>query len=209
VATQIAVPHRNGFHDGTRRGIKRWNHTAAARKGKMKLDTPIGDAQEEFYIFLRLAEGELSEAIKTLDHIAMFENEFVKLCLLKQAAIDYCKPFTEGRGFFKKHSLAARNNVPTRMLGLHRKLCDLRDKVFAHTDIKARNPKLHAWTKGRAKPIFPIVFKTHDYPLLLRRVDEIRTLFRAVLDAIQAEQVELEARFSVEIESVRGKPNGV
>jgi hypothetical protein len=185
--------------------LKLWTHLSAAwpheAKGQMKLNTPIGDAEEEFYVFLRMSEAELSQAIEALGLITKFKNEFVRLCLLKQASIDYCKPFTNSHGFFSRHRLPDKV-VPSKMRGLHKKLWDLRNQVFAHTDIKARNPRLHAWTKGHPKLIFPIVFKTHDYPTLLGRIEEIRSLFRAVQDSIRTQQMTLEAKFSTEIASL-------
>ncbi len=70
--------------------------------------------------------------------------------------------------------------------------------VFAHTDIDIRKPELHCWTPsytGGTRPVFPIVFKSHTYPQLLGRTEDLRILFDSVLNTIRLEQSELQAEF--------------
>lgn len=150
--------------------------------------------EEEFYVFLRFADGDISQAQMALDHLSAVEGDFLRLCLLKDAAISYCRPFKKSRGAFNKSLKLDKNYVPFCFIGLHNDLVDLRDQVFAHTDIDVRSPVLHCWT-GEPRPIFPIQFKGHNYPQLLTREQELRSLFSAVLELIRRKQLELEAQF--------------
>lgn len=151
-------------------------------------------AEEEFYVFLRFADGDISQALIALDHLPEVEADFLRLCLLKDAAISYCRPFKKSRGAFNKSLKLDNSYVPVCFIGLHTELVDLRDQVFAHTDIDVRSPVLHCWTR-EPKPIFPIQFKSHNYPQLLAREQEMRSLFIAVLGLVRGKQSELEARF--------------
>lgn len=150
--------------------------------------------EEEFYVFLRFADGDMSQAQMALDHLSKVEGDFLRLCLLKDAAISYCRPFKKSRGVFNKSLRLDESYVPVHLKGLHAELIDLRDQVFAHTDIDVRSPALHCWTR-EPKRIFPIQFKGHSYPQLLGREQEMRSLFNAVLDLIRKEQAKLEAQF--------------
>lgn len=150
--------------------------------------------EEEFYVFLRFADGDISQAQMALDHLPSVEGDYLRLCLLKEAAISYCRPFKKSRGAFSKSLKLDKGYVPEHLIGLHAELIDLRDQVFAHTDIDVRSPVLHCWTR-EPRPIFPIQFKGHKYPQLLAREQELRSLFSAVLAVVKEKQSELEARF--------------
>lgn len=150
--------------------------------------------EEEFYVFLRFADGDISQAQMALDHLPVVEGDFLRLCLLKDAAVSYCRPFKKSRGNFSKSLKLDMGYVPACFMELHKELNDLRDQVFAHTDIDVRSPVLHCWTR-KPRPIFPIQFKSHNYPQLLAREQELRSLFNAVLELIRKKQSELEAQF--------------
>ena len=151
-------------------------------------------AEEEFYVFLRFADGDISLAQMALDHLPSVATDFLRLCLLKDAAISYSRPFKKSRGTFSKSLMLDENYVPVHLKSLHKELITFRDQVFAHTDIDVRSPVLHCWTRGQ-KPIFPIQFKGHNYPQLLAHEHDIRSLFEAVLKVLRAKQSELEAQF--------------
>jgi hypothetical protein len=153
---------------------------------------------EEFYVFLRFADGDISQALMALDHIPLSAPEFVRLCLLKDAAISYCRPFKRSRGAIKKCLKLDDSFVPPSMIKLHNELLNLRDQVFAHTDIDVRSAVLHYWSRA-PKPIFSIQFKGYDYPQFLTRTEEMRTLFNSVLALILNRQSTMETQFSISI----------
>lgn len=149
---------------------------------------------EEWYVFLRFADGDICQAQIALDHLTIVESDFLRLCLLKDAAISFSRPFKKSRGAFNKSLRLDDIYVPSDFKVLHAELIGLRDQVFAHTDIDVRSPVLHCWTGG-PKPVFPILFKSHNYPQLLEREHEVRSLFNAVLERIRKSQTEMEAQF--------------
>ncbi len=149
---------------------------------------------EQFYVFLRFADGDVSQALMALDHLLMVEADFMRICLLKEAAVSYCRPFKRSKGTFPGVLQLDNCFVPSDQMNLHEELIGLRDKVFAHTDIDVRHPVLHCWTRT-PNPIFPIQFKGYDYPQLLARLDEMRSLFNGALKLIRVKQAELEAQF--------------
>lgn len=150
--------------------------------------------EEEFYVFLRFADGDISQAQIALDHMSTVEGDFLRLCLLKYAAISYCRPFKKSRGAFNKSLKLDRGYVPACFIGLHTELVVLRDQVFAHTDIDVRSPVLHCWTR-EPKPIFPIQLKSHNHSQLFAREQEMQSLFNAVLGLVRGKQSELEIQF--------------
>ncbi len=150
--------------------------------------------EEEFYVFLRFADADMSQAQIALDHLPKVEGDFLRLCLLKDAAISYCRPFKKSHGVFNKTLRLDESYIPVHLKDLHTELINLRDQVFAHTDIGVRSPVLHCWTH-EPKRIFPIQFKSHSYLQLLGQEQEIRLLFNAVLDLIRDKQAKLEAQF--------------
>lgn len=150
--------------------------------------------EEQFYVFLRFADGDISQALMALDHLPEIEAHFLRVCLLKEAAISYCRPFKKSNGTFPGVLKLDNNFIPCGHKDLHKELIDLRDKVFAHTDIDIRLPILHCWTHN-PKPVFMITFKGYDYPHLLNRSDEMKSLFNGVLKLIRDKQAELEAQF--------------
>jgi hypothetical protein len=153
-------------------------------------------AEEEYYVFLRFADGNISHALMALDHIQKTDIEFVRLSLLKDAAISYCRPFKQSCGSFNKNLKPLDNSfVPSTLIKIHKELLDLRDQVFAHTDLDVRSAVLHCWTSDPS-PIFPIQFKGYDYPQLLSRTEEIRSLFNNVLTNIRDRESAMEAQFA-------------
>ena len=144
-------------------------------------------------MFLRFADGDVSHSLMALDRLPSAEDDFIRNCLLRDAATAYMRPFLPCRAFLTIQKLGAKY-IPrdTALRALHDELTGLRNEVFAHTDLKARFPVLHCWTRG-ARPVFPIPFKSHTYPTLIKRVDDLRRLFETVLANVRAEQSKLEA----------------
>ena|ERR1051326_3740397 len=79
--------------------------------------------EEETYVFLRMADGDISEAFMALDHLRRTRSQFIRLTLIRQATVSYCRPFTKCRGSFKKkHQLDAGNFV--KQVERHFPICD-------------------------------------------------------------------------------------
>lgn len=87
-------------------------------------------AEEEFYVFLRFDDGDLSQALIALDHISKTDVEFIRLSLLKDAAVAYCRPFKWSRGSYSKTLTLDESYIPTSYSNLHKELLTARDKVF-------------------------------------------------------------------------------
>lgn len=155
-------------------------------------------AEEERYVFLRFADSDICQALMALDRLSSAEDDFIRNCLLRDAAVAYIRPFKTCRMLLTKQTLDSRY-VPRQsdLRALHKELDHLRDEVFTHTDLTVRSPVLHCWTAGWTRgtqPSFPIQFKGHTYPTLIKRVDDLRHLFETVLAKVRADQAELEAK---------------
>src|SRR5688572_14833386 len=98
----------------------------------------LDNRREEEFVFLRFADADISEAITALNEISDAKTLFVKLCLLKQAAISYVRPFKTCRGVFGNHHLRSKGLVPPHWSSLHKQLSAFRDEAFAHTDLRVR-----------------------------------------------------------------------
>ena len=133
----------------------------------------------EQYQFNRLCEHDLNLAIYTLKILKRYKKDDVRNALLRDIVVTYARPFSLNKGKeIKKHKLSLKF-VPSQKRNLHNELIDLRNQLFAHTDLPYKNPKVGKWDFGHYK-MFPMSLKGFDYKKMHRKIDEITNLISMV-----------------------------
>ncbi len=133
----------------------------------------------EQYQFIRLWEHDLNLAIYTLKTLKRYKKDDVRNALLRDIIVTYARPFSLNKGKeIKKHKLSLKF-VPSQKRNLHDELIDLRNQLFAHTDLPFKNPKVGKWDFGHYK-MYPMSFKGFDYKNMHRKIDEITNLVKEV-----------------------------
>jgi hypothetical protein len=133
----------------------------------------------EQYQFIRLWEHDLNLAIYTLKTLKRYKKDDVRNALLRDIIVTYARPFSVNKGKeIKKHKLSLKF-VPKQKRKLHDELIDLRNQLFAHTDLPFKNPKVGKWDFGHYK-MFPMSFKGFDYKKVHRKIEEITNLINEV-----------------------------
>ncbi len=135
---------------------------------------------EEEYVSMRLAHGDITNAITLLDRAKSEKDGTLKSVLVKYCIIEYARPFTGSRGIYQKHfkPLQKESIYPNGNTD-HDALIAERDQRIAHSDITAYNPRLHYWTK---QDIFPIVQKSsHLYDNIDALIEKMLLLCNTVL----------------------------
>ncbi|HBR21541.1 MAG TPA: hypothetical protein DD713_03080 [Nitrospiraceae bacterium] len=153
----------------------------------MKMDTKA----IEQYKFYRLYEHDFDNAIHTLKILKRYKKLDVRHALLRDIIVTYAKPFSVSHGIeITKHKLSTKL-VPSHSKALHEELFNVRNQLFAHTDLLYKNPKVTKWDLGKYKR-FPMSFKGYDYTQLNRQVDEITNLAYAVQKGLRRKIREIE-----------------
>lgn len=133
----------------------------------------------EQYQFIRLWEHDVNLAFYTLKILKRYKKDDVRNALLRDIIVTYARPFSSSKGKeIKKHKLSLKF-VPSQKRNLHNELIDLRNQLFAHTDLQYKNPKVGKWDFGHYK-MYPMSFKGFDYKKLHRKIDEITNLITEV-----------------------------
>lgn len=145
----------------------------------------------EQYKFYRLYEHDFDNAIHTLKIFKKYKKVDVRHALLRDIIVTYARPFSVSYGIeIPKHILSPKL-VPSHSKALHEELFNVRNQLFAHTDLLYKNPKVVKWDSGKYKR-FPMSFKGYDYNQLNRRVDEITNLIYAVQEELRRKIREIE-----------------
>lgn len=148
----------------------------------------------EKYCFLRLHSIDMDTAVQTVKTLKRYKRADVQVALLRDIAVTYARPFSRNKGNkISKHALPERH-VPRQLKPLHKRLLDLRNNQFAHTDLVFHKPKIMRW-RTDSGDVYPMTFKSFDYQNLLRQLSEIETLIKAVESSINSEVKAYEVRF--------------
>ena len=148
----------------------------------------------EKYQFLRLYSIDLDTALHVFRVLKRYKRDDVRFILLRDIAIAYARPFSGNEGkLIPKHKLQEKH-VPPTSRALHKELLRLRNEQFAHTDLKFYNPKV-ARFGSKANKWYPMSFKGYDYNALLRQIDAIEQLIRAVEQSVNTEIRKCEKTF--------------
>ncbi len=102
--------------------------------------------------------------------------------MLRDIIIAYSRPFSSNRGPGSTRHRLSIEVVPQESRTLHAELIDMRNRLFAHTDMSARKPVVKSYP-GNAKFI---AIKDADYVSLLSRIDEIEALIGKTWQSIGA-----------------------
>jgi hypothetical protein len=157
---------------------------------------------DEEYISTRLAQGDIENAIRLLNHARTEADTTIKSVIVKYCIIEYAKPFKKSRGVFQKKFIPLDKTLvfPSGNSD-HEALITERDQRIAHGDITAYNPSLHYWPD---LDIFPIVQRpSHLCDQIDILIDKMLALCDIVLRYLVDRRTTLEMLFRQEIEKTR------
>jgi hypothetical protein len=148
----------------------------------------------EQYKFYRLYDHDFDAAIHTLKIQKRYRRPDVRNALLRDIIVTYTRPFSISKGDkIHRHILPAKF-VPSQLRKLHNELLDLRNQLFAHTDLIYKNPRVANWSAGQRK-WFPMSFRGFDYGSLNKRVANILNLICTVQRELQKKIKKIENHF--------------
>lgn len=143
------------------------------------------------YLFLRVYSIDLQTAIQSLSALDRCVDPATRMCIIRDIIVTYWRPFAGNRESERKrtkHRLdeVLPNIIPDRHRKLHLELKRLREKLLAHSDLDAYDPKAVKWdVEGGAA--FPMSFTAIYYEDLNARISEVRDLVECVEAAINDE----------------------
>jgi len=133
----------------------------------------------ETFVHLDNSIDDLNDARDTLVAVLDAEKGRLSRGAYKYGLIAYCRPFTNSKGPEKLLSLT-NECVPGELLGLHKRILELRHKILAHTDSDIQNNELHLDDIGGRRHV-AISSNILDSTELYSRVDEIIALIELEL----------------------------
>lgn len=150
----------------------------------------------EKYKFLRLYDMDFNMALQTIKVLKRHKRKDVRYPLLRDVIVAYSRPFTESRGFNIKKDFFSIKFMPSEieMKKLHEELLVLRKELFAHTDLRYKNPKVVNWSTEAYK-WFPMSFKGFDYEVLEKQLSNIKKLIEHAQLQLRREIREYEKDF--------------
>ena len=158
--------------------------------------------KEEGYVSMRLAQGDIENAIRLLNRARTETDATIKSVIVRYCIIEYAKPFKKSRGVFQKEFIPLDKALvfPSGNSD-HEALITERDQRIAHGDITAYNPRLHYWPD---LDIFPIVQRpSHLCDQIDMLIDKMLALCDIVLRYLVDRRTTLEILFREEIEMNR------
>jgi hypothetical protein len=159
---------------------------------------------DEAYYFLRMYSIDLNTARQAIKVLRRYRRPDVRYALLRDLTVAYVRPFSTNRGRQQgTHALSVKKHVPKEMKGLHLELVRVRMQQFAHTDLSYYNPIVFSLNGSNGHAI---IFKGFDYEALLRKLDQIEELIRAVESSVNAAIADYESESSVLSEAIPAGP---
>ncbi|MDH4203250.1 MAG: hypothetical protein OEV87_10195 [Phycisphaerae bacterium] len=143
----------------------------------------------EKYCFYQLAEGDLILSKSFLKAIDENTEKKITNALIQCTILSYCRPFKECRGVYRKYRLS-KKFIPNNLKQIHQEMIHYRDKVFAHTDVELRNPKLIRW-EGKSGYVYPMQFKGLSPAIFEKNIPNIISSIESVQSAIAREIKEM------------------
>ncbi len=145
----------------------------------------------EQYQFYRLCDIDLDTAIHTLKILKRYKKADVRNAILRDIIVTYARPFSKNKGHKIPNHKLPDKFVPLQKKDLHKELIYLRNKLFAHTDLPYKNPRVAKWDFGQYKR-YPMSFRGFEYKKLHRRIDEITDLIFTVQKELQSKIREIQ-----------------
>jgi hypothetical protein len=148
---------------------------------------------------MRLAHGDIENAIRLLNRAKVEKDDTIKGVIVKYCIIEYARPFTTSNGVFRK-KFKPLDNSSVFPVGNsdHEALMTERNQRIAHSDISAYNPKLHYWPEPN---IFPIVQRpSHLYNDIDKLIEKMLVLCDIVIKYLADQMTTLETFFRKDIE---------
>jgi hypothetical protein len=148
----------------------------------------------EEYLFLRLYSIDLNTTKHTLRILKRYRRLDVRFCLLRDIVVSYARPFSTNTGVkIPKHHLT-KKFIPEHLRPLHKELINARNQLFAHTDLRYRNPRIsNLW---KEEGLLPMMFRGYDYNKNInQKVDRIEELVNIVETKLNEKLRELKSDF--------------
>ena len=102
--------------------------------------------EDKYVFYMSFATEYLSRTKRSLKLLEKYMNiSELRMPLIHDAIVAYAAPFTKSRGRASTKGFSLReieSLVPGSLQTIHRKICDDRDTIVAHCDLKPRNPRL-------------------------------------------------------------------
>ncbi len=98
------------------------------------------NTEEEYYVFLKSCENDFRVALKSFTFIEDQEFSYHQLVYLRDAVVSYGRPFSGNKGIHTNRHRLEDDIVPKAYMELHSVIMNYRNTLFAHSDIKERNP---------------------------------------------------------------------
>jgi len=167
--------------------------TAEALHGPKVIPCRLTAAEEDTYTLYRLYQRDFDEALHTMRLMRRYRRPEVRYCLLRDAVIAYCRPFSGNRGHVhNRHKLPLRF-VPRGSRSIHDDLVRRRHGLIAHTDIKERRPQIARWP-ARGRFVYLLGVAHGDWGSLDRKIGAVQALVEAVTASLAIEIERLEAK---------------
>lgn len=152
----------------------------------------MNTAEEERYVFLHIASANLNTALRSLSFASSDYPPFVQYCILRDAAVTYCRSFTNTRGVIRKSLKLSRSFVPKEHHKLHDQILSYRKRAYAHADLAANSPKLIRLGSTPSELI--IHYKPFEREPLHFKRRHLEALFKAVYERVQDEIAMIKTR---------------
>jgi len=141
--------------------------------------------------FYKLCDGDFITAQNSIDLLKDLKELKARHVFLRDIAVSYARPFAGSKGIEVTEHRLQLKFVPRKYLALHKELVNLRNQIFAHTDLTYRKPKVADFSSGEIK-WFPMAFKGYDYNSLFIKIDDISDLIKGVQDNLRKEIFQIE-----------------
>ena len=93
--------------------------------------------KQEQYVLRLLSLVDMERAQRSLAKMQETEDPYLKEALFRDAVVSYVKPFSDNRGENQRKGLRInQKGIPDKLKSAHKRLEDIRNKLFAHNDLE-------------------------------------------------------------------------
>ncbi|QSH42410.1 hypothetical protein P0136_02910 [Lentisphaerota bacterium ZTH] len=152
---------------------------------------------KEQIIKYNLYRMSFEQAIATLRVMKRYKKKDVRNLLFRSFVIAYAAPFSTNKRlkFVAGNHHCSDKFIPKSLKDLHNEIIKLRNELFAHVDLEARNPKL-ILCEINGERFFPMQFAAiFDYERLDTLYPNLLDLSNKVLSNIDSKMIKIENLF--------------